>query len=289
MEPSSRFLYLLTFAPIFVFLKLARILPFRLRVALGGQLIGVATRFTPSVRDRILDNLSLIHPEMSPREARAFCHAVGRQLGRTLTEILFGVEHQAKHLPFKVTGSGLDQIREAKANGRPVLLVSAHFGQWDAARIFLRESEGIEVGALYRPLNNPYYEPFWVAGIKASGEPLIPKGRDGFKDFLMQIRQGKTMALLSDQYQWNGVPLPFLGQDAMTTLTAAELALKFDALLVPVFCIRHDADDYIEVAFHAPIEPTTPEAMLAEFNDLASARIEANPDQWLWPHRRWKP
>lgn len=288
MASTSRSFYFLTFAPLYLFLKLSRVLPFRWRVTLGSLLIGLAIGALPVVRNRILDNLKLVRPEMPPADARGFCFSVGRQLGRTMTEILFGAEHQTKHLPFVVTGSGLEDFRHAKEQGRPVLLVSAHFGQWDAARIYLRDNEGVEVGALYRPSNNPFYEPFFVAGVEASGRPLIPKGREGLRDLLAQLRAGKTMAILADQYQMNGVKLPFLGQEAMTALTAAELALKFDALLLPVFGTRHHARKEIEVHFEAPLAHSTPEQMMRQFNDLASRHIEANPDQWLWPHRRWK-
>lgn len=288
MKTTDRLVYLATFAPLYLFLVVGRVIPFRVRVAIGGALFGFATRFAPPVRNRILENLSLVRPEMTGREARAFCGAVGRQLGRTMTEILYGAEHQRKHLPFRVDGPGLDALRAARDAGRPVVLVSAHFGQWDAARMYLRDAEGIEVGALYRPSNNPYYEPFFVAGVKASGEPLIPKGRAGFRDLISELKKGRVMAILTDQHQANGVMLPFLGHDAKTPLTAAELALKFKAPLVPVFGVRHDAAGEIAVTFHAPIPPGTTTEMMRAFNDLASRQIDAHPDQWLWPHRRWK-
>ncbi|WP_425092889.1 lysophospholipid acyltransferase family protein [Tropicimonas sp. S265A] len=288
MSSSSRFVYLLTSIPLFVFLNLARVLPFRARVKLGGLLFGFAARVVSPVRARILENVKLARPEMADADARRFCSAVGTQIGRTLTEILFGEEHQKKHLPFAVSGPGLAAIEAAQEAGQPILLISAHFGQWDAARIHLRDKMGLEVGALFRPLNNPYLNGVWKRGISASGEPLIPKGREGLRDLLAQLRAGKPMAILADQYQMNGVMLPFLGHDAMTALAAAELALKFDAVLVPVFCIRADADNRVEVTFHAPLPHTTPEEMMRAFNECASAQIGAHPDQWLWPHRRWK-
>jgi KDO2-lipid IV(A) lauroyltransferase len=218
----------------------------------------------------------------------ALCRAVGRQLGRTLTEILFGVEHQTRHLEFRVSGPGLAAVRAARDAGTPILLVSAHFGQWDAARMYLRDVEGIEVGALYRPNNNPFYEPYLAAGAAAAGEPLVPKGSDGFRMLLRHLKKGGAFALMADQYHQGGTILPFLGSNARTALTPAELALRYKAPLVPCFGIRRDGEAAIDVVFEAPIPEGAPEQMMQAFNDRATARIEADPDQWLWPHRRWK-
>lgn len=288
MTRRARLSYLISFAPIYVFLKLARLVPFRRRVALGGALAGLALQYFPPARKRVLSNLARIYPDMAPETARAQCHAVGRQLGRTLTEILFGAEHQTEHLPFDVSGPGLAAIRAAHAEGKPILLVSAHFGQWDAARIYLRDTLGVEVGALYRPNNNPYYEPYLADGAAASGTPLVPKGSDGFRMLLKHLRGGGAFAIMADQYHFTGAVLPFMGADAKTALTPAELALRYKAPLVPCFGIRRDAEGRIDVVFEAPIPPGTPEEMMRIFNDRATARIKADPDQWLWPHRRWK-
>jgi len=288
MSRRARLSYLISFAPIFVFLKLARLVPFRARVALGGTLAGLALRYFPPARKRVMANLARIYPDLAPTAARARCLAIGQQLGRTLTEILFGVENQAKHLPFEVSGPGLEAIRAARDAGKPILLVSAHFGQWDAARIYLRDALGIEVGALYRPNNNPYYEPYLAEGAAASGRPLVPKGSDGFRQLLRHLKAGGAFAIMADQYHFTGPPLPFLGADARTALTPAELALRYDAPLVPCFGIRRDAEGRIDVVFEAPIAHDTPQAMMRDFNDRATARITADPDQWLWPHRRWK-
>lgn len=288
MTLTARLSYLISFAPIFVFLKLARLVPFRRRVALGGGLAGFALRYFPPARKRVLANLERIHPQMPNSEALALCREIGRQLGRTLTEILFGQEHQTQHLQFRVSGPGLEFVRAARDAGRPILLVSAHFGQWDAARMYLRDSEGIEVGALYRPNNNPFYEPYLAAGAAAAGEPLVPKGSEGFRMLLRHLRKGGAFALMADQYHKGGTVLPFLGSDARTALTPAELALRYKAPLVPCFGIRRDAEGAIDVIFEAPIDGETAEEMMKAFNDRATARVEADPDQWLWPHRRWK-
>lgn len=288
MTSNARLSYLISFAPIYVFLKLARLVPFRRRVALGGALAGLALRHFPPARKRVLANLSRIYPEMDAADALTQCRAIGQQLGRSLTEILFGTEHQTRHLPFQVSGPGLDAIRAAHADGKPILLVSAHFGQWDAARMYLRDGLGIEVGALYRPNNNPYYEPYLAEGAAASGTPLVPKGRDGFRMILKHLKGGGAFAIMADQYHFSGAVLPFMGADARTALTPAELALRYKAPLVPCFGIRRDAEGHIEVVFEDPIQADTPEEMMRVFNDRATARIKADPDQWLWPHRRWK-
>ncbi|MEM7491047.1 MAG: lysophospholipid acyltransferase family protein, partial [Pseudomonadota bacterium] len=94
------------------------------------------------------------------------------------------------------------------------------------------------------------------------------------------------MALLMDQHVYEGVPIPFLGVPAMTSLSAAELALRHDVPLVPAFAPWEG--DAPRPIVEAPIPPSDPETMMRDFNDRLSSWVERHPSQWHWLHRRWK-
>jgi KDO2-lipid IV(A) lauroyltransferase len=72
-------------------------------------------------------------------------------------------------------------------------------------------------------------------------------------------------------------------------LSAADMALKYDALLVPIFAERTATGLDFDVTVEAPIPHGSPLAMTQTFNDILADRVRARPDQWLWVHRRWKP
>lgn len=277
----------LVWAPIAVFLFVARRIPFRQRVNLGGWLISWVVRLLPGQRKRVMANLSLVWPDMSEAEKRALLPRIGRTIGRSTTEVMFCDDHARYHLPFRVSGPGLDLIRQAEADKRPVVLVTGHFGQWEAPRLHLMQ-QGLPTGALYRPHNNLHFNAYFVRGLASTGEPMLPRGKQGYRGMMRHLKSGGRFVILPDQHHYKGTPIPFLGVEALTPLSAAEVALRQNALMIPFFGIRRDDEGCFDVIYEAPIKNTDPVDMMRQFNDMLSDYVRAYPDQWLWVHRRWK-
>ena len=287
MRAIQNVAYFLVFVPIWLFLTLARIFPFQMRSKVGGQFVSTLAFILPGMRKRIQANIKLVFPELSQAELNRLSSANSVAMGRTLTEILFNEDQLSQHVTYTVNGEGLEAIHEAAKQSRPVILVSGHFGQWDATRIFLKE-QGLDVGAIYRPNNNKFYEPYFLRGIEAAGKPIFPKGADGLKAMIRHLRSGGRVAILADQHLDEGASLPLLGRPSMTTLSPAQLALRHKALLVPVWAVRKDAVPSVEIIIEAPIDHSSAEQMMTEFNARLDAQVRAHPEQWLWAHRRWK-
>jgi len=207
--------------------------------------------------------------------------------GRTMAELYSAEAFKAhvKHAPIR--GAGLQPIIDAPARGQGVILVSGHFGNHDIARAVLA-GRGLKVGALYKPQRNPFFERQFRKMIGAISEPIFPRGRQGLAALVRHLRAGGLLGILIDQHQ-NGAPrLDFLGKPARTATSAAELALKYDCLLVPVYGLRRPDGISFELLVEPPIAPSTPEAMTQALNDSLAAQVRAHPGQWFWIHRRWK-
>ena len=120
------------------------------------------------------------------------------------------------------------------------------------------------------------------------GGRAFARDRRGLAEFVKNLREGGHGAILLDQHVSTGAMLDFLGQAAPTSLSAAEMALKYNALLVPIYGERlQDGIDF-DIRIEAPIPPSDPVTMTQAINDSLSARVRARPEQWLWIHRRWK-
>jgi KDO2-lipid IV(A) lauroyltransferase len=87
----------------------------------------------------------------------------------------------------------------------------------------------------------------------------------------------------------HGPALPFFGKPAPTALSAAEMALKYDAALVPIYGIRQPDGLSFEIRVEDPIPHTDPETMTRALNASLEALVRDHMDQWFWIHRRWKP
>lgn len=268
-------------------LSALRLLPYRWRIPFGGWAVAHLVAPVAGWRGRVRQNLALIWPDLPQDRVRALVSAVCDNAGRTLAELYSPQAFKAQVKDSPITGAGLEAILAAQARGQSVILVSGHFGNHDIARAVLA-GRGIAVGALYKPQRNPFVEAHFRATIGAISEPIFARGRKGLADLVRHLKSGGMLGILIDQHMRHGAALEFLGHRALTATSAAELALKYDCLLVPVYGIRQPDGLSFELVVEDPIPPSTPEAMTQAVNDSLSARVTAHPDQWFWIHRRWK-
>ncbi|GAA0309506.1 lysophospholipid acyltransferase family protein [Rhodovulum strictum] len=264
-----------------------RRLPFRWRVPVAGWLTARVAAPVLGMRRRIRDNLDLVCPGLDAATRARLEIEVPDNMGRSLIELFSPADllQLAGQTPFE--GPGLAALEAARAKGRAVVAVSGHFGNYDVFRagLILR---GFDVGALFRPMNNRLFNARYEAAIRATGEPLFPRGRQGFAAMVRHLKQGGLLALLIDQHMGHGARLRFFGRPAFTALSAAQMALKYDALLVPIYAIRQPDGLSFRVVVEEPVPHSDDVTMTQALNDSLEARVRAHMGQWLWTHRRWK-
>jgi Kdo2-lipid IVA lauroyltransferase/acyltransferase len=262
-------------------------LPYTWRVPLCGWVMAYIIAPFAGYDKRVRENLALVLPDLPQDEVKRMMRAVPRNVGRTLIEIYSGDEFVARAAAEPLKGEGLAALDEAHAAGRPVILVTGHFGNYDASRAALI-ARGYRVGALYRPMGAADFNAHYVEAISRIGTPVFPRGRAGLADMVRFLRSGGMLGLLIDQHMGHGVPLSFFGQPAMTALSAAELALKYDALVVPTYAVRRASGLDFDIIIEPPIPHGTAEEMTQALNDSLERLVRQHLDQWFWIHRRWK-
>jgi len=266
---------------------LALLLPYRWRVGAMGRVMAHGVGPLAGYRRRALDNLALVWPDRPAAERLAIATAALDNVGRALIENYSARPFKARMSRVTPTGPGVAVLQAARDAGRAVVLVSGHFGNYEAARACL-QARGTEVGALYRPMSNRFFNTHYVQTLQAMGGPNFAKGRPGLAGFMRHLRQGGTMALLFDLHATDGVAIDFLGRPALTALSAADMALRYDAPLIPFYATRAANGLDFEVSLETPIPHGTPRAMTEALTRSLEARILATPGQWFWIHRRWK-
>ncbi len=160
-------------------------------------------------------------------------------------------------------------------------------GNYDIPRGYFA-AEGAEVGGLYKPLANEAFNELYVAAIAGVSAPVFERGRRGLGQMVSFLKDGGMIGVLFDQRMPKTETLDFLGHPARTAFSAAELALKYDALLVPVYGIRQRDGMSFEMVTEAPIPHTDAQAMMQAATDSLAAQVRAHPEQYFWIHRRWK-
>jgi KDO2-lipid IV(A) lauroyltransferase len=277
----------LTNAVIVGVIKSALALPYAMRVRSVGRLVQHVIGPVAGYRKRALANLALILPHLSKAEHAHIASKCLNNVGRSFIENYSAHDFPQKMAGNALQGPGFAALQDAAMKGQPVILVTGHFGNYEATRAAL-VARGFDIGGLYRDMKNPYFNAHYVKTMERFGGPVFPQGRKGTAGFVRHLKSGGQLVLLFDQHVHYAPIMDFMGEPARTAPSAAELALRYNALLIPFYSTRQPDGLSFDCALEAPIPHTDALEMTQSLNDSLSARIKAHPDQWFWVHRRWR-
>ena len=265
----------------------ALVLPYAWRVRLFGRFMRRVIAPFAGYKKRALDNLALIWPDMPVADRMRIADQVSDNAGRTLIENYSAKDFLSRMANIDPVGEGVAALFDARAKGQAVILVSGHFGNYEAARASL-VARGFAVGGLYRPARNSYFNDHYVRTMQAFGGPVFAQGPGGTAGFVRYLRGGGQLVLLFDQDVRGADTYSFMGRPARTATSAAALALRYGALLIPFYATRQADGLSFVIELEAPIPASDAETMTAAITASLEARVRAKPEQWFWIHKRWK-
>ncbi|MCF6443396.1 lysophospholipid acyltransferase family protein [Nereida sp. MMG025] len=264
-----------------------RLIPFKQRVRLMGWIVSGGIARVAGYRKRAERNIALVYPDMSAARRRSLAKAACNNAGRTIIENYSGNDLERHITGAQIEGEGLAALQAAQAEGRPVLLMTGHFGNHEVPRILLHK-QGFNIGGLYRPMRNPFFNEHYVKTMTDVSGPVFEQGPRGTRGFVKHLRAGGALVLLFDIFDYEGAELQFMGQPTLTATTAGELKQKFDAVVIPFFGIRQADGHSFRVVLERPVDGDTPEQVMQALSHRLEARVQDDPAQWFWIHRRWK-
>ena len=260
-----------------------------------GSMLG---RFVgPLFRSRhiIQQNIKIGLGNVDKKKETEIIDSMWSNIGRTFAEYVF-----LKDFKFNKTNldhikiNGTNYLNEIRKTNKPVVFFSCHLANFELMAMEL-DKFGIKCAAIYRPLNNIFLNPLMeYLRIKYICPNQIPKGKTGARDVIKKIKDGYSIALMVDQRVGQAPNVPFFGKPAHTTTIPAQLALKYNCKLVPIFLERKE-DINFEMTVHEPYEIQKTENadedtknITLKINQIIEKMIIKNPTQWLWSHNRWK-
>ena len=285
--PLRRAGHYLSNAVIVAIIRLALAMPYATRIRFVGWLMRRVIGPLAGYRRRALDNLALVRPDLDAAQRHAIAARCLDNVGRTLIENYSSADFPQRMARNSPRGDGLAALEQAAERGQPVVLVTGHFGNYEATRAAL-VARGFSIGGLYRDMKNPYFNAHYVRTMEAFGGPVFPQGRRGTAGFVRHLKDGGQLVLLFDQHVMGAPILDFMGEPARTAVSAAELALRYDALLIPFYGIRQADGLSFDCVVEAPVPASDALTMTQALNDSLAARVAAHPEQWFWVHRRWR-
>ena len=266
----------------------ALLLPYRSRLRFMGWFVSRIAGPVIGWNGKARDNLRLSMPELSAEERERIVRRVVDNAARALIEIYSGQEFLDRTVSAQRVGPGVAALEKAMASDRPIIFITAHLGNYDVVRGGLAR-EGRQMAAIYRPMRNKAFNAHYVNAISKIAEPVFPIGATGMKGVIRHLKSGGSVGILGDVTRSQAPVLTFFGRPTKTPVSAAEWALKYDALLIPVFGLRKPDGLNFEIRVEEPIPRGAPEEMLQAFNDRLEALIRSDPGQWFWIQSRWRP
>ncbi len=264
-----------------------RLLPYEWRIATMGRFVRWLAPLV-GFRARVRRNLKLTRPDLAEDEVDRICRAVPDNAGRAIMEHFSPEGFIARQSTAKVSGPGVAAFDAAVAEGKPVMMITAHFGHYLAARVALQQRSSKPIGCLYRRMANPYFNDMYVEAFYKTGSPMFEQGRRGMVEMVRTLKSSGIIAIVSDLHAMGGEELTFFGKPAVTSVLNAELALKYKAVMIPCYAVRQPNGIDFEIVLHDPVPHTDAKTMTQYTNDDLETMVRKHMGQWFWIHRRWK-
>tara|TARA_B100000287_G_C20652410_1_gene787404 strand:+ start:421 stop:1296 length:876 start_codon:yes stop_codon:yes gene_type:complete len=190
--------------------------------------------------------------------------------------------------------SGQEILDEVLKSNKPSVFVSGHFANFELMAMEL-DKYNINLAAIYRPLNNFLLNPYMVfLRKKYICKNQIKKGLSGTKEVIDYMKKKHSIALMVDQRLGESDRYPFFNKPAHTTTLPAQLALRFNCNIIPIY-LKRDENNFFKMEVLKPIEinkTDNPEndkkTITIKINQVIENMILRNPEQWIWTHGRWK-
>ena len=287
MKKIKYFLQFITILFLFVIYKL---LGLRISSILSGYILQILGPFFRS-KNLALSNLKKALPNSDTNIRKKILKKMWFNYGQILSEYVF-LKNFRKSTKFekKIVVDNQNILDEIKSNKEPVIFISGHFNNFELMAMHIEKS-GIDLAAVYRPLNNIFLNPI-MENIRKRFicNQQIKKGIQGTKEILKHFKSGASIALMIDQRVSQGIKSPLFNKDALTTTIPAQFAKKFNAEIVPVY-IERLKNDYFRLKIYKQLkfqENDSVEMITTKLNKILEDMIINNPEQWIWTHNRWK-
>ncbi len=239
---------------------------------------------------KIQKNLENSEIGNSEKERKIIINNMWGNYGRIFAEYMYIKKYRQNNLSNNINVVGQNILDEIKNSNEPVIFISGHFNNFELMAMHLEKS-GIDLAAIYRPLNNKFLNPL-MEKIRKNYicKKQIKKGMSGTKEILKYFKKGTSIALMIDQRVSEGISCNFFNRKALTTTIPAQFVKKFNCKVVPIYIERKNKNQF-RLEILNPIKffkNENIEIITSNLNKVLEKMIKRNPDQWIWTHDRWK-
>jgi KDO2-lipid IV(A) lauroyltransferase len=255
---------------------------------MGARLASLVYRLDKKHRQRTRANLRMAFPGWSEQEVVDASREVWQHYGRVTADFLRSPDRSHQDVLAGTDVEGVENLTAADALGKGVILVSAHYGNWErVAHWFV--AAGYPITVVARDANQSAVNDRIMAIRSAAGLELLSRG-SAARAILVKLKRQERVALLADQNAGD-MFVPFFGKPCGTVTGPAVLSLRTGAPIVPIYAswigpgrVRLSIMPALKPA--EGVEPV--ESLTTQLCESLESIVRKHPTQWLWMHDRWK-
>jgi KDO2-lipid IV(A) lauroyltransferase len=272
---------------IYSFFFIGRLLGITLSRKIFSSLFSLLGPFFKSKRI-INKNIKIFSHNITDLQKKQIIINMWKNYGMTFIEYIY-LDYFKKNCSHVNIVDEINLLKQIKKD-KPVIFVSGHFANFELMSMEITKRD-IDLATIYRPLNNFFLNPLMeYLRKKYVCKNQIKKGINGVREAIKYIKKKHSIALMIDQRVSEGEKVNFFGKLALTTTLPAQLAMKYNLGIVPVF-IERTKDNKFKIIFQKEIKVKNFKNKLEltqELNNILEKMIIKNPNQWIWTHNRWK-
>ena len=279
--------YFLQFIIIITLLLIYKILGLKYSSLLSGKIF---TFIGPLFRSNKIShsNLEIAFPKLNKLQRKHILNKMWSNYGKIFAEYVFIKDLKKSE---NIVIENQEILNSIKINSDPVIFISGHFNNFELMAMHI-EKTGIDLAAVYRPLNNKFLNPIMEhIRKKYICKKQVKKGISGTKELLQNFKNGTSIALMIDQRVSQGIKANFFNKKAFTTTIPAQFVKKFKAKVVPIYIERKNEKKKFKLKIYEPLvfeNKDSIEMITHKLNKILEEMITKNPEQWIWTHNRWK-
>jgi len=286
----KKFNHFIQFIFVILFFLIFKILGYNFSRKLSGYIFLVIGPFFRS-KKIILKNLDIAFPYKNFKEKNKILKDMWFNYGQIFSEYIFIKNFKnSEKFNQKINVLNDEILEKIKIENKPVIFISGHFSNFELMAQYI-EKKGINLAAVYRPLNNIFLNPLMEKiRTKFICKNQVKKGISGTKTLLKFFKKNNSIALMIDQRVSEGISVEFFNKEAFTTTIPAQFVKKFGAKIVPIYIERTKENKFI-ITINEPLVFQNSDdinKITTNLNKVLENMIKKNPEQWIWTHDRWK-
>jgi len=241
-------------------------------------------------------NLRIAFPEMADKEAKRIIRYCYQRIGTSAAEFLRLPKMDYRYIQEHVRFEGLEHIEKSAQEGRPRLVLTGHFGNWELSS-HAYSLLFAPMAFIVKPLRSPIMDAI-VTERRQLGGNIIIRQTESAKQVIKLLRGNVMVGILIDQNvdRHKGVLVEFFGRKTYTTDGIARLAIAMNAAIHPGFIFRDPMNKFRHTVRFGPAVPidfnVEKEEEIVRLTRRCNQELEnvirRSPDQWIWFQPRWK-